>query len=77
MQGTGNDWSKFYLSDYKQSVSINGYSSDLMSVDCGVPQGYVLGSLLFLIYINDFHRVIQYYKVLHFADTNLFHTISM
>ena len=75
IQGTCNDWSKFYLSDYKQSVSINGYSSDLMSVDCGVPQGYVLGPLLFLIYINDLHRVIQYYKVLHFTDdTNLFHT---
>ena len=64
-----------YLSDRKQFVSINGYNSDLMPFDCGVPQGSVLGPLLFLIYINDLHKAIQYCKVHHFADdTNLFHT---
>ena len=68
------DWFKSYLSDRKQFVSINGYNSDLMPVDCGVPQGSVLGPLLFLIYINDLHKAIQYCKVHHFADdTNLFH----
>ena len=72
--GVCNDWFKSYLSDHKQFVSINGYNSDLMPVDCGVPQGSVLGPLLFLIYINDLHKAIQYCKVHHFADdTNLFH----
>ena len=75
IRGICKDWFKFYLSDRKQFVSINGYNSDLMPADCGVPQGAVLGPLLFLIYINDLHKAIQYCKVHHFADdTNLFHT---
>ena len=75
IRGVCNDWFKSYLSDCKQFVSINSYNSDLMSVDFGVPQGSVLGPLLFLIYINDLHKTIQYCKVHHFADdTNIFHT---
>ena len=74
IQGVCNDCFKSYLSDRKQFFSSNGSDSDLMPVDCGVPQGSVLRPLLFLIYINDVHKAIQYCKVHHFAnDTNLFH----
>ena len=75
IRGVCNDWGKSYLSDCKHFVSINGYNSDLMPVIYGVPEGSILGPLLFLIYINNLHKAIRYCKVHHFADdTNLFHT---
>ena len=47
------EWFKSYLLDRKQHFSINGSNSNLCTVGCGVPQGSVLGLLLFLIHIND------------------------
>ena len=70
--GVSNDWPKSYLSNRSQYVSINGYESGLAAINCGVPQGSVLGPLLFLLYINDLNQAIEFCKVHHFADdTNL------
>ena len=70
--GVSNDWFKSYLSNCNQYVSINGYESGLATINCGVPQGSVLGPLLSLLYINDLNQAIKFCKVHHFAnDTNL------
>ena len=46
--------------------------SGLAEIKCGAPQGYVLGLLLFLLYINDLNEAIEFCKVHHFVDdTNL------
>ena len=63
---------KSCLSNYKQIVSINGYGSGLAEINCDVPQGSVLGPLLFLLYMNDLNKAIKFCKVHHVADdTNL------
>ena len=72
VRGLTNNWFKSYLTDRKQYVSINGYNFSLSSIAYGVPQGSVLGLLLFLLHIIDLHRSIKFCKVHHFADdTNL------
>ena len=72
VRGIPNYWFASYLSNRKQFVSINGYKSNLADVKCGVPQGSILGPLLFLIFINDLHVAIKYSELHHFADdTNL------
>ena len=72
IRGLANNWFKSYLTNRQQFVSINGFNSKKQIMKFGVPQGSVLGPLLFLIYINDLHKAIKFSTVHHFADdTNL------
>ena len=74
IRALANGWFKSYLSSRKQYISINGYDSNLADVKFGVPQGSVLGPLLFAVDINDLNQVLKFSKVHHFADdTNLIH----
>ena len=72
IRGTPLKWFKTYLTNRTQFVSINGITSSIRKLSTGVPQGSILGPLLFLIYINDLNKCIKYATTYHFADdTNL------
>ena len=64
---------KSYLSNRKQRVLINGSKSDWGEIESGVPQGSVLGCLLFLIYINDLEIGIKSHIKFFADDTSLFY----
>ena len=77
IRGKTLEWFRSYLSDRKQFVFLDGHTSELRHVNCGVPQGSLLGPLLFIIYINDFYRSSDIaYFILFADDTNLFFSHS-
>ena len=72
IRNIANRWFESYLSDRKQFVSLGCTYSNNLPITCGVPQGSILGPLLFIICINDMQNAINFSKVHHFADdTNL------
>jgi hypothetical protein len=66
------DWFTDYLNQRKQRISIMGVFSEWGNIEAGVPQGSVLGPLLFLIYINDITENIKSGIKLFADDTSLF-----
>ena len=77
INGTALHWFSSYLINRKQYVELNNTSSTISTLNIGVPQGSILGPLLFLIYINDMPNASNAFKFILYADdSTLFSTIE-
>ena len=75
IRGKLNVWIEDFLRGRKQSVSVNGSKSTQLRVTSGVPQGSVLGPVLFLAFINDLPSVITTKSKIFADDTKMYHPI--
>ena len=72
VRGIANKWFESYLSNRMQFVEVDGQASDWANITTGVPQGSFFGPILFLVYINDIAKAVQFSQVYLFVDdTNI------
>ena len=67
-RGKSLKWTESFLTDRKQCVKNENAFSDWRKIECGVPQGSILGPLLFLVYINDLNLALMKCQAFLFAD---------
>ena len=71
-RGITNQWFQSYLKNRQQYVFVNGAKSSTDVIEVGVPQGSVLGPILFYLYVNDMHQATNLRPRLFADDTNIF-----
>ena len=72
LEGSPMNGLRVTLNDRTQKIKVNGSISEKIEITYGVPQGSILGPLLFLVYINDLHEAVTHSLIHHFADdTNI------
>ena len=76
IKGDTHKFFECYLKDRTQCCSVNGHMSSLETIEYGVPQGSILGPLLFLIYMNDLPLCLDNVDITMFADTNFMKAIN-
>ena len=75
VRGNALEWFRNYLSERNQFVHFKSSDSSINIIECGVPQGSVLGPLLFIIYINDLEYCLKQVNSILFADdTTVYHS---
>lgn len=67
-------WFKSYLTNRKQVTKVNGITSREIDNEFGIPQGSILGALLFIIYVNDMPNILEKCEIVLYADDTLIFT---
>ena len=75
VNGRAYQWFLSYLSDRKQYINYLNQNSSLLTLSMSIPQGSIMGPILFNVYINDIYKCLKYSNVTLFADdTCIYHS---
>ena len=72
LRGVASKWISSYLENRSQFVSYNNVNSDIQNINCGIPQGSILGLSLFILYINDLCNVTNLLTFIFLLMTQIF-----